>query len=239
MEWQGPEPTRIRDMFSDISGRYDLANSVLSGGIHHLWRRDLVRWSEASAGQKVLDCATGTGDLAIAFKEAVGPAGHVIGTDFCREMIELAPEKAQTRGLEIKFQQADAMNLPFENEAFDICSISFGIRNVEHPKRAISEMARVVRPGGCVMVLEFGQPRNSVLRSMYAWYAETLLPRLGGMVTGQRQAYEYLHQSSFAFPYADNFVAMMRESGPFTDVECRSLSFGIAYLYKARVGSKA
>ncbi len=154
--YSGPDARRIREMFRTISGRYDRANTVLSAGVHHLWRRRAVRWSGAKLGDAVLDCATGTGDLAVAFAKRVGPTGRVVGTDFVPEMIALAKRKASS----IEFEVADVLALPYDDATFDIVSIAFGIRNVEDPRRGIAELARVVKPGGRVIVLELGTPRN-------------------------------------------------------------------------------
>ena len=230
-----PKAEQVRLMFNDIAENYDLANTVMSAGVHHLWRKALVAWSEASVGQRVLDCATGTGDLAIEFAQAVGPTGQVVGTDFSPGMLGPAPAKALKRGLEIKFEQADVTKLPYQDRSFDISSISFGIRNVEDPVKGLSELARVVRPGGVVMVLEFGQPRLPGFRQAYNFYSKHLLPKVGGWVTGRRQAYEYLQDSSAQFPCREGFVELMNQTRRFASVEYRSVTFGIAYLYKGRV----
>jgi demethylmenaquinone methyltransferase/2-methoxy-6-polyprenyl-1,4-benzoquinol methylase len=226
--YTGPDPDRIRSMFASISTRYDRANTVLSGGVHHLWRRRAVRWSGAKPGDRVLDCATGTGDLAIAFQKAVSPGGEVIGTDFVPEMLDRARVKAP----QITFDVADVTRLPFEDNAFDISSISFGIRNVNDPRKGVSELARVVKPGGRVLILEFGQPRGRAFRILYDMYRKRVLPRVGGMVTGEQDAYEYLERSAGKFPSGDEFVQLMRESGAFRTIEFVPLTFGIAYLYK-------
>lgn len=227
-EYRGPDPGRIRSMFASISARYDRANTVLSGGVHHLWRRKAVRWSGASTGNSVLDCATGTGDLAIAFRKAVGPSGQVIGTDFVPEMLTLA----RTKATDIEFEVADVTSLPFEDASFDVSSISFGIRNVNDPKKGLSEMARVLKPGGRLMVLEFGQPRGRVFGALYDFYRRHILPRVGGIVTGEQDAYEYLERSAGRFPCGDEFVAMMRSAADFSSIEYVPLTFGIAYLYR-------
>jgi demethylmenaquinone methyltransferase/2-methoxy-6-polyprenyl-1,4-benzoquinol methylase len=228
--YAGPDPTRIRGMFSTIAARYDRANTVMSAGVHHLWRRKAVRWSGAKPGDAVLDCATGTGDLAIAFKKAVGN-GRVVGTDFTPEMIALARQKSR----EITFDVADVTNLPFDDDSFDIASISFGIRNVGDPAKGIAEMARVVRPGGRVIVLEFGQPSNRLASLLYDSYRRHFLPRLGGAVTGERGAYEYLESSAARFPCGEEFVTMMRRAAAFSSIDFRPLTFGVAYLYRGVV----
>jgi demethylmenaquinone methyltransferase/2-methoxy-6-polyprenyl-1,4-benzoquinol methylase len=230
--YTGPDPHRIREMFASISTRYDRANTVLSAGVHHLWRRRAVRYSGAKKGDRVLDCATGTGDLAIAFKRAVGAEGVVTGTDFVPEMLVLARAKSR----EIEFEVADVTRLPYDDASFDIASISFGIRNVDDPRKAVSELARVVRPGGRVLALEFGQPRGRTFRALYAAYRRFVMPRVGGIVTGEREAYEYLESSAGRFPCGEDFAQLMRESAGFSKVEYVGLTGGIAYLYRGVVG---
>lgn len=231
MKQHSPDPEIIRSMFSKVATNYDKANSVLSVGIHHLWRSKLVKLSQAKAGQSVLDCATGTGDLAIAFKKAVGLTGKVIGTDFCIEMLEPAPQKALRENLEIKFEQADVTKLQYSDKQFDIVSISFGIRNVSDPVKALKEMARVCKPGGKVMVLEFGQMSLPVVGPAYKFYSEKVLPIIGGWVTGQKEAYNYLQKSSAAFPCREQFLDLMKQSEAFSQMEFVPVSFGIAYIY--------
>ena len=228
----GPQAEKINSMFGEIAGRYDLANTILSAGIHHLWRSAVVRWSGVKAGSRVLDCATGTGDLAIAFKKVVGSTGVVIGTDFCAEMLVPAPAKAAKQNLDIRFEQADVTKLPFADASFDASSISFGIRNVQNPVQGLKELARVVRPGGVVMVLEFGQPTWPGVQQAYEFYSSRVLPKIGGWITGRPQAYEYLQNSSAKFPCRDEFVAMMMNTGEFESCEFRTLTFGIAYMYR-------
>lgn len=228
---QSPDPEKIRSMFSKVAAKYDNANSVLSVGIHHLWRKKLVQLASVKPGMKVLDCATGTGDLAIAFKKSVGATGEVIGTDFCQEMLDPAPVKAHAQNLDIKFELADVTKLQYPNQKFDVVSISFGIRNVSNPVLALQEMARVTKPGGKVMVLEFGQMDFPVISGLYNFYSEKILPKIGGLVTGQADAYEYLQKSSAAFPCKDNFLALMKDSGSFTEMKYAPVSFGIAYIY--------
>lgn len=230
-----PNPEVIRNMFSKVAANYDKGNSVLSLGIHHLWRKKLVKYSGVKAGDKVLDCATGTGDLAIEFKKTVGNSGTVVGTDFCAEMLIPAPGKAQARGLDITFEQADVTQLQYADNTFDACSISFGIRNVSDPVKALKEMARVTKSGGTVIVLEFGQVNMPIFGALYNFYSQNVLPKIGGLVTGQGEAYEYLQKSSAAFPCRNEFVALMNESQSFAKSEFISLTGGIAYIYKGTV----
>lgn len=227
----GPQPEKIRSMFAKVASNYDRANSVLSMGIHHLWRSKLVKLSAAKFGDHILDCATGTGDLAIAFKKVVGDSGVVIGTDFCPEMMVPAPTKATARGMTIEFKQADVTDLKFADHSFDISSISFGIRNVGNPAKGISELARVVKPGGRVMILEFGQMTTPVISELYNFYSTKVLPVIGGWVTGQRDAYKYLQESSAAFPCRQEFVDLMMSTGKFSSVNFEAVSGGIAYIY--------
>ena len=232
---QSPNPEIIRSMFSKVAEHYDRGNSILSIGIHHLWRKKLVELADPKPGQTVLDCATGTGDLAIAFKREVGPTGSVIGTDFCAEMLETAPQKAKQNGLDVQFEIADVTQLQYADKSFDISSISFGIRNVGDPVKGLSEMARVTKSGGRVMVLEFGQMQTPVIKDLYNFYSEKILPKIGGLVTGQREAYEYLQKSSSAFPCREEFLGLMKQTGQFSEMSFKPVSFGIAYIYSGTV----
>jgi len=225
-------------MFASIAGSYDRANQILSLGMHHGWRTAAVRWSGARPGDRVLDCATGTGDLALAFRRAVGAEGEVVGTDFCDEMIALASEKAGRAGLSIRYETADVLSLPYDDRSFDIASIAFGIRNVEDPAHGLAEMARVVRPGGRVVVLEFGQPGSALFAPLYRFYSRRILPAIGGWVSGERSAYEYLDRTSSRFPAGERFVALMRATGAFRGVESHPLTGGVAYVYAGEVGGE-
>jgi demethylmenaquinone methyltransferase/2-methoxy-6-polyprenyl-1,4-benzoquinol methylase len=230
-----PSPKKaetIRHMFGEVAPRYDLLNTVLSLGIHHLWRKKLVGWSGVKAGDRVLDCATGTGDLAFAFEKKLGTSGQVVGTDFCEPMLVHARAKAVQSGSRTKFDVADVTKLPFEAASFDIATISFGIRNVNDPQRGLSELGRVVRPGGAVLVLEFGQPQIPVFSGFYRFYSMYVLPKIGGLISGQKQAYDYLQKSSAQFPCREDFLKMAESTGQFSKLEYRPVSGGIAYIYK-------
>lgn len=225
---------KVRSMFADIADDYDRVNSILSFGVHHAWRTKTVQLSGAGPGDHILDCATGTGDLAIEFKKKVGERGYVLGTDFCKEMIEHAPEKARNNGLVVDFEVADAMNLPYEDNRFDIASIAFGIRNVDDPVVALREMARVVKPGGKVVVLEFGQPKG-LMKYPYELYSQYIMPAVGGWISGNREAYTYLPKTSAEFPAGNKFITLMDRSESFAKSEYEKLTAGIAYVYVGTV----
>ena len=229
--------SQVRAMFASIARRYDHGNQVLSMGLHHGWRKAAVRMSGAKLGDQVLDCATGTGDLAFEFQRNVGREGRVIGIDFCAEMIEVARAKAEDLGLPTLFEEADALGLPYADGTFDIASIAFGIRNVDDPARGVAEMARVVRPGGSVAVLEFGQPGGALFGPLYRFYSARVIPRIGGWITGKRSAYEYFHRTSSEFPCGASFIALMESTGRFSSVRARRLTGGIAHVYVGTVGT--
>ncbi len=221
----------VREMFSSIAPRYDVTNVVLSLGVDRLWRRVAVRESGAAPGDRVLDCATGTGDLALALRRAVEPGGTVVGMDFCAAMLEPAREKARRAGLEdVRFEVADALALPYPARAFDIATIAFGIRNVDDPVRCLKEMSRVVRPGGRVVVLEFGQPRGA-WGALYRVYSRWLMPAVGGLLTGNRSAYAYLPRTAATFPAGERFLALMDEADTFSACRAQALTGGIAFVY--------
>ena len=226
--------TEVRQMFSSIATRYDVTNEVLSFGIHRLWRRAAVKYSGAKPGDAILDCATGTGDLALAFKRKVGPTGRVMGTDFCPEMLQSAPAKAAQAGLEMEFQVADAMALPFESNTFDVASISFGIRNVDDPVQCLREMARVVKPGGRVVVLEFGQP-TGLFGALFRVYSKVVMPTVGGLLTGNRAAFEYLPRTAANFPAGDRFLDLMDKADAYRERVAHPLTFGTSYVYVGTV----
>jgi demethylmenaquinone methyltransferase/2-methoxy-6-polyprenyl-1,4-benzoquinol methylase len=219
----------VREMFASIAPRYDAANEVLSLGVHKGWRRKAVQLARAAPGQSVIDCATGTGDLALEFKRAVGE-GEVIGTDFCAEMLQAAPAKAARAGMRIAFAVADALALPYAEARFDVASIGFGIRNVDDPVRCLRELARVVKPRGRVVVLEFGQPRGA-FGALFRLYSHRVMPVVGGLVTGNRAAYQYLPRTAASFPAGETFLGLMREADCFSSVEAHPLTFGTAWVY--------
>ena len=224
----------VLKMFADIADNYDRINNILSFGMHHRWRKTTVKVSGAREGHSVLDCATGTGDLAIEFKKLVGENGRVVGTDFCAEMMKHAPDKADRDRLVTTFEVADALNLPYEANLFDIAGIAFGIRNVDCPLKVLKEMARVVKTGGKVVVLEFGQPRG-LIKTPYHLYSRYIMPAVGGWLSGNREAYYYLHQTSARFPSGQEFLDLMKKTGVFFHQKAYPLTGGIAFIYVAIV----
>lgn len=225
---------KVRDMFADIAEDYDKINSILSFGVHSAWRAKTVEMSGAKAGGHILDCATGTGDLAFEFKRKVGHTGSVIGTDFCKEMIEHAPAKADKKQMAVRFEVADAMDLPYDDNTFDVASIAFGIRNVDDPLKCLKEMARVVKKGGRVVALEFGQP-DGVIKYPYQFYSKYVMPAVGGWISGNRDAYTYLPETSAAFPSGRAFLDLMDKTDAFREKKSASLTGGIAYIYVGTV----
>jgi demethylmenaquinone methyltransferase/2-methoxy-6-polyprenyl-1,4-benzoquinol methylase len=207
-------------MFASIARRYDTVNEVLSLGVHRGWRRAAVRLSGVKPGDRVLDSATGTGDLAVEFRRA---GARVTGADFCLEMMQASRARES-------FVAADALLLPFRDGEFDVASIAFGIRNVDDPLRCLREMARVVKPGGRVVVLEFGQPRGA-FGALFRAYSRGVMPLVGGALTGNRAAYEYLPRTAAAFPSGERFVALMDEAGCFSKSEATPLTMGTAFVY--------
>lgn len=231
---------QIRDMFATIAPRYDRANTVLSGGLHHRWRERVARMLALPADARVLDTCCGTGDLALAVARHLGADGSVVATDFCEEMLELGQGKAAQRGeSRVEFRPADLLALPFEDASFDAATVGFGIRNVVEPVAGLSELARVVRPGGRIAVLEFGQPRVPVLGALYRSYSRWVIPVLGKWITGVRAPYEYLPETSARFPAGAQFVESCLKPAGLGLVQMRRLMLGIAWIYVAEVPRRA
>lgn len=230
---QGPNAGEIQKLFASISGGYDTANDLMTFGMARLWRRQLVKWSGVKKGDKTLDVATGTGDLALEFKRAVGTEGEVLGTDFCQEMLDHAPKKAKDKNLDVTFQWADALDLRFPNESFDVVSIAYGIRNVADTTKALQEMARVTKPGGCVMILETGDQQSKWMQGIFDIYCGKIMPLMGQLVTGKKEAYEYLNKSSANFPSGEKFREILLATNQFKSVEFKSLMGGASFIYKA------
>jgi demethylmenaquinone methyltransferase/2-methoxy-6-polyprenyl-1,4-benzoquinol methylase len=219
------DPGYVRSAFARIAKRYVLANHVLSMGIDVLWRRAVAAEVRALAPGRVLDLATGSGELAEAVAKA-NPEAVVLGADFCLPMLDVA----RARGVP-HLIAADGMNLPFADGSFDALTVGFGLRNMASWPGALREMARVLRPGGRLVLLDFSLPTSLLLRP-YRFYLHNVLPRLAGWLTGQRDAYEYMGRSIEKFPSGPAMESMLRENG-FQSVRTRPLSGGIASIYVA------
>jgi demethylmenaquinone methyltransferase / 2-methoxy-6-polyprenyl-1,4-benzoquinol methylase len=215
----------VQRLFASISKRYDIANHLLSGGLDFYWRRKAAGIVQKWAPQTLLDLATGSGDLALAIQKAL-PTVQITGADFCLPMLQ----EAQRKGLK-HLVQADGMNLPFADATFDALTIAFGLRNMEDWPRAISEMARVLKPGGHLLVLDFSVPRPP-LRALYRFYLHRILPSVASLVTREKSAYEYLGDSIEAFPQGEAMCALL-QSACLKDPKCQPLSGGIVSLYTA------
>jgi len=240
---------RVEAMFNAIAKSYDLNNRVHSMGQDQRWRKAAVKMAQLQPGDKVLDCACGTGDLTLAFMRSLWPlgtptSGQVVGLDFTAGMLEVAREKgARLRantycygldaflGDDIQWIQGDAMALPFPDASFDVVSIAFGIRNVSDPAKAFGEFHRVLRPGGRLIVLEFSEPKNGFLKWAYGFYFRHIMPRTAAFIARDKSgAYKYLPKSVQTFLSREGMVAMYAKAG-FKDVAQKALTFGIAVAY--------
>jgi demethylmenaquinone methyltransferase/2-methoxy-6-polyprenyl-1,4-benzoquinol methylase len=228
-----PDPTAVRTMFARVAGRYDLANRVLSGGLDVGWRRRLVRAVHDARPRDILDLATGSGDVAFALADGLPPACRITGADFCQPMLDEAVKKQifSSRWGKVCFTQADGLALSFSDNSFDALTIAFGLRNMADRHKALSEMHRVLRPGGRLFVLEFSQPYRWFC-PIYFFYLLKLSPRLAGLITGQRPAYEYLGSSIEQYPDREAMSAEIRAAG-FGSVTATSLTFGTVALHEA------
>jgi demethylmenaquinone methyltransferase/2-methoxy-6-polyprenyl-1,4-benzoquinol methylase len=221
-------PDRIAGMFDAIAPRYDLLNRVLSAGIDQRWRATAIRSLELTGRERLLDICTGTADVALQAKGAQ----QVLGVDFAASMLAIGRDKVRAAGAtgRVALVRGDAARLPVRDSTADAATVAFGIRNVEHPELACAEMARVIRPGGRLAILEFGVPRLPGISTLYLWYFKHLLPAIGRVVSGNRVAYSYLPASVRGFPPPAQFVAILERAG-FVDVHAVPLTLGIVYLY--------
>lgn len=221
----------VRDMFSGIAGRYDLLNHVLSANIDRRWRRkvrQILAPVLANPEAIVLDVACGTGDLSIELRS--NATATIVGTDFCRPMLALAHRKSADAGLVIPFVEADALDLSFEDASFDAVTIAFGLRNLANLENGLKELFRVLVPGGRLVVLEFSTPPVPGFKALFNFYFTKILPKIGGVVSGSRQAYEYLPESVSRFPDQRALARLMTSVG-FHEVGFRNLTGGIAAIH--------
>lgn len=226
----------VEKMFDTISPTYDRTNRILSLGLDQYWRRQTAKFLPSKNSLFLIDCASGTGDQIIALMEHTKKVGQAIGIDLATEMLRIGREKIKQKTYKNKvlLQEASATALPFSSNTFDCATISFGIRNVDNVPLALSEMHRVLKPGGRIIVLEFSLPNNDLLKTLHLFYLRRCLPYVGGWLSKNRDAYTYLNKTIEAFPSGQNFCALLKNAG-FIAAEAHPLTLGIVTLY---VGDK-
>jgi len=227
---EGEKARRVGEVFSSVAGDYDLMNDLMSLGLHRVWKRFALEMSGVRAGSRVLDVASGSGDLATAFAKRAGPTGQVWMTDINAEMLEVGRDKLLDAGMFAPLARCDAEKLPFADDRFDCVSVAFGLRNMTRKERALAEMARVARPGGRVIVLEFSKPWKPLARA-YDAYSFNVLPRLGKYVARDEAAYRYLAESIRMHPDQETLKAMMEAAG-LARVEYFNLAAGVVALHR-------
>ena len=224
---------RVRGVFDSVAGKYDVMNDLMSGGLHRLWKRFTVDLVPLRPGQRVLDLAGGTGDLARLYAKKVGASGVVVHTDINLAMLAAGRDKLIDRGVALPTVQCNAEALPFADRTFDLVSIAFGLRNVTRKERALEEMRRVVRPGGAAVILEFSRVA-APLAPAYDWYSFNVLPRLGKLVADDDASYRYLAESIRVHPDQPTLAHMMEQAG-FDRVEYHNLTAGVVAVHVGRV----
>ncbi|NBX61612.1 MAG: bifunctional demethylmenaquinone methyltransferase/2-methoxy-6-polyprenyl-1,4-benzoquinol methylase UbiE [Betaproteobacteria bacterium] len=220
---------RVRGVFDSVASKYDIMNDLMSMGLHRAWKAYTVMVANLKPGDKVLDIAGGTGDMAMAFADKVGPRGQVVHTDINLAMLRQGRERLIDKGVLLPTTVCDAEHLPFPDAAFDLVCVAFGLRNMTHKDRALTEMARVLKPGGKLLVLEFSKVAPPLTKA-YDWYSFEVLPRLGKMVAGDDASYRYLAESIRMHPDQQTLKALMQESG-FAHVDIHNLSLGLVALH--------
>ncbi|MGF1532884.1 MAG: bifunctional demethylmenaquinone methyltransferase/2-methoxy-6-polyprenyl-1,4-benzoquinol methylase UbiE [Bernardetiaceae bacterium] len=226
---------QVAEMFDNISHRYDFLNHFLSLGIDILWRKQAIRLLKADNPQKILDIATGTADFALEAAKGLSPKA-ITGVDISEGMLAVGRQKIAKKGLQslIQLHTGDSENLQFEDNYFDALIVAFGVRNFENLELGLSEMRRVLRPGGKVVIIEFSKPRHFPFQQIYNAYFQHLLPRIGKTLSKDDSAYRYLPESVQAFPDGENFIRVLEKIG-YQQAQCKPLTFGIASIY---VGTK-
>ena len=225
-------PEKISRMFDAIAGRYDLLNTVLSGGLDRYWRRRALATLELTGRERLLDVCTGTADVAIGAARKASGAARVVGVDFAGAMLAHGREKVSVArlGARVQLIRGDAMRLPVADASVDAVTIAFGIRNVQQTDVACAELLRVLKPGGRLAILEFGLPVIPAVRPLYLWYFNHVLPRIGSAVSKHTAAYTYLPESVGSFPWGADFARILNVAG-FSHVKSKPLALGIVYLY--------
>ncbi|MCJ8268694.1 MAG: bifunctional demethylmenaquinone methyltransferase/2-methoxy-6-polyprenyl-1,4-benzoquinol methylase UbiE [Psychrosphaera sp.] len=225
--------TMVADVFHSVAAKYDVMNDLMSFGVHRLWKRFTIDCSGARRGQTVLDLAGGTGDLTAKFSRLVGPEGQVFLADINDSMLKVGREKLRDKGIvgNVEYIQANAEELPFEDNSIDIITIAFGLRNVTDKDKALASMLRVLKPGGRLLVLEFSKPEHELLNKAYDFYSFNILPKIGQLVANDSESYQYLSESIRMHPDQETLKSMMVEVG-FEQVEYFNLTGGIVALHR-------
>lgn len=228
---EGEKAGRVQGVFNAVASKYDVMNDVMSVGIHRIWKDAMMDWLAPRPGQQLLDVAGGTGDISFRFLKRAG-SGHATVLDLTEPMLIEGRKRAEAEQMaeNLDWVVGDAMALPFENNSFDVYTISFGIRNVTRPQEALNEAYRVLRPGGRLMVLEFSQLPNAAMQKAYDLYSFNVIPRMGQLIANDRDSYQYLVESIRNFPDQETFLSMVRAAG-FENAKFRNLSLGIAALH--------
>ncbi len=223
----------VADVFHSVADKYDLMNDLMSFGIHRLWKRFTIDCAGVRPGQKILDLAGGTGDLTAKFSRLVGDTGEVILADINDSMLKVGREKLRNKGLvsNIRYVQANAENLPFPDNYFDLITIGFGLRNVTHKDKALASMYRALKPGGRLLVLEFSKPTNAVMSKLYDFYSFKVLPKMGQLVAKDSDSYQYLAESIRMHPDQETLKGMMEGVG-FELVTYHNLTQGVVALHR-------
>lgn len=221
--------SRVRAVFDSVTPRYDMMNDLMSGGMHRLWKRYTIAAANVREGQRVLDIAGGTGDMARAFADKVGKTGEVVHTDINASMLSHGRDRLTNAGVLLPTVVCDAEQLPFASEYFDVVSVAFGLRNMTHKAVALQEMQRVLKPGGRLLVLEFSQLARP-LRKAYDWYSFNVLPLLGRVVAGDSDSYRYLAESIRMHPNQQVLKKMLQQAG-FGHVDVHNMSAGAVALH--------
>jgi demethylmenaquinone methyltransferase/2-methoxy-6-polyprenyl-1,4-benzoquinol methylase len=222
---------RVQGVFSSVASKYDIMNDVMSGGVHRIWKDAMMDWLAPHPGQRLLDVAGGTGDISFRFLKRAG-SGHSTVLDITESMLIEGRKRAEAESMHdsLDWVVGDAMALPFPDNTFDVYTISFGIRNVTRPQEALNEAYRVLRPGGRLMVLEFSQLPNPLMQKAYDTYSFNVIPRMGQLIAGDRDSYQYLVESIRNFPDQETFLGMVRTAG-FDNAKYRNLTLGVAALH--------
>ena len=228
---EGEKAGMVHGVFTRVASKYDIMNDLMSGGVHRLWKDAMMDWLAPRPGQRLLDVAGGTGDVAFRFLKRA-PGASAVVCDMTESMLIAGRQRAEADSMadRLGWVVGDAMALPFENNSFDVYTISFGIRNVTRIADALSEAYRVLRPGGRLMVLEFSQIPNDMLQKAYDLYSFNVIPLMGQIVAGDRDSYQYLVESIRKFPDQESFASMIRQAG-FGQVKYRNQTMGIAALH--------